>query len=129
MGCNIIPAGSGANTKYYIQQGADTASKKLLGSAKIRLLHTFVHNRNVISYTFLEPVTHGIMVSSGNGSVGNNFGFLISKFGTIQTKTLVEKCIDVERCIASYEFTNASIGDVVRFQLSAGGGGVIIALQ
>lgn len=31
MGCNFITKGSGANTKYYIQQGADTGSKKLLG--------------------------------------------------------------------------------------------------
>lgn len=29
----IIPEGSGAATKYYAQQGADAASKKLLGSA------------------------------------------------------------------------------------------------
>lgn len=30
-GVKIIPEGSGADTKYYAQQGADAASKKLLG--------------------------------------------------------------------------------------------------
>lgn len=37
-GCNLVTEGSGANTKYYIQKGADTASKKLLGSGKTHVL-------------------------------------------------------------------------------------------
>lgn len=31
--CRLIPEGSGADTKYYIQRGADAASKKLLGDS------------------------------------------------------------------------------------------------
>lgn len=35
--CKLVTEGSGANTKYYIQNGADTASKKsLCNSAKIK---------------------------------------------------------------------------------------------
>lgn len=37
MGCNLIPEGSGANTTYYIQLGADTASKKLLGNGNYKI--------------------------------------------------------------------------------------------
>lgn len=36
-GVKIIPEGSGAATKYYAQQGADAASKKLLGSKNLTL--------------------------------------------------------------------------------------------
>lgn len=37
-GCRFTVEGSGADTKYYVQNGADAASKKLLGSGKLKLL-------------------------------------------------------------------------------------------
>ena len=33
--CKIISEGEGENTKYYLQKGADTASKKLLGDIQL----------------------------------------------------------------------------------------------
>lgn len=46
----LITEGSGANTKYYIQLGADTASKKLLGSTKPVLLASEVSSLNAYNY-------------------------------------------------------------------------------
>lgn len=46
----IIIEGSGADTKYYAQMGADTASKKLLGSS-VKLLWTNPSVQNQVSIT------------------------------------------------------------------------------
>lgn len=35
--CDLITEGSGANIKYYIQKGADAASKKLLGKIPVKI--------------------------------------------------------------------------------------------
>ena len=39
-GVKILAEGSGADVKYYAQLGADAASKKLLGNAKIKAAYT-----------------------------------------------------------------------------------------
>lgn len=65
-GVKIIPEGSGAATKYYAQQGADTASKKLLGNSDIYIARAYTVNGG----SFNIPVISGYKVALA-GVVGS----------------------------------------------------------
>lgn len=54
--CKIISEGEGENTKYYLQKGADTASKKLLGKSTLYIKTGLFHDggSNVYACTYIS---------------------------------------------------------------------------
>lgn len=70
----IIPEGSGADTKYYAQLGADAASKKLLGS---------------VFAGVLEPTSYN---TNAQGSANFDLKPFISNYGDF---TIANMCIEV----------------------------------
>ena len=59
----FLTEGSGADTRYYIQTGADAASKKLLGSPQ-NVLRTSATTGNLVM-TVPEGITNGILILCG----------------------------------------------------------------
>ena len=60
----MITEGSGANTKYYIQTGADAASKKQLGSAEVKFLHSSIDANATLRYTLDNDYSDVIIVTT-----------------------------------------------------------------
>ena len=68
--CKLVTEGSGENTKYFIQKGADTASKKSLGKAPIFFSrmdfcarnndgqHIYLNNLDDYEKITIESITH-----------------------------------------------------------------------
>ena len=72
-GCQITTEGSGEDTKYFIQSGADTASKKELG-IEPSTLRLVLYGR---AYSYIPTYGKNIRVTrwqdSGNGTSGVSF--------------------------------------------------------
>lgn len=71
-GCQLTAEGSGASSRYYIQQGADAASKKELGSADVSVLESAgaFPSGSVQHYTINQNVQSGIIILVDNNTGG-----------------------------------------------------------
>lgn len=60
----VITEGSGVNTKYYLQRGADTASKKLLGSNGCYFFPRIYSSSKDQVFTFDRNIKQAIVLSA-----------------------------------------------------------------
>ena len=70
--CHIVTEGSGADTEYYIQKGADSASKKALGSVECTLTVqglTTISGSDGLSHIYRITSTYKLEIKGGKAVI------------------------------------------------------------
>lgn len=85
--CKIISEGEGENTKYYLQKGADTASKKLLGKSTLYIKTGMYHDggSNVYACTYISEDNKNWVEICKTPTVVHNFGSNVWKWSGTYT--------------------------------------------
>lgn len=85
--CKIISEGEGENTKYYLQKGADTASKKLLGKSTLYIKTGLFHDggSNVYACTYISEDNKNWVEICKTPTVVHNFGSNVWKWSGTYT--------------------------------------------
>lgn len=85
--CKIISEGEGENTKYYLQKGADTASKKLLGKSTLYIKTGLFHDggSNVYACTYISEDNKNWVAICKTPTVVHNFGSNVWKWSSTYT--------------------------------------------
>ena len=85
--CKIISEGEGENTKYYLQKGADTASKKLLGKSTLYIKTGLFHDggSNVYACTYISEDNKNWVQICKTPTVVHNFGSNVWKWSGTYT--------------------------------------------
>lgn len=92
--CHIVTEGSGADTEYYIQKGADSASKKRLGKTKLRggyRLSTTYYGNTTSSLSFSD-IKGTVLTVSTSGitrmqNVSDTSRFIVRIDGVVKLST------------------------------------------
>ena len=101
-GVKILAEGSGADVKYYAQIGADTASKKLLGNAKIKAAYI---EKGATTYTLTADSGYKFITAFLNRWItsdidnfnqqNSQYGFWSEEYGARYTAGQQKNLLDV----------------------------------